>query len=82
MTDWNRDIPWLGAWLPMCLGFGVVWGILRVVGVPERAASFIVGVLAIGLLLYLWGPNGRLGRLRKPSDRSGPRDDDDPPLAP
>jgi hypothetical protein len=68
VSAWDRDIPGLGWWLPICVGLAAIYGILVVIGVPDGLAKLIASALAIGLLLYLWGPSGRLGRLREPEE--------------
>jgi len=62
-TDWNRDVPWLGAWLPMTAAIVALGALVHYIGVPIWILGTVGPLLIGGLFWFLWGPNGRLGQL-------------------
>ena len=67
-NDLNRDIPWLGAWIPLCFGLVGVGALLYLVNVPTWVLVVFGPLVVIGVFLFLWGPNGRLGQLGRKDD--------------
>lgn len=67
-TDWNKDIPWLGAWIPISAALACIWGVLAWIGVPTVAQKILFPLMALAVYVYLWGPKGRFARTTTESE--------------
>ena len=67
-TNWNKDIPWLGAWIPLSCVLVAIGALLASVGVPMFILGLVGPLVAAGVYLYLWGPRGRF--VRSPSEEN------------
>ncbi len=69
-ADWNKDVPWLGAWIPLCVVLVGCGALLAWAGVPMLILGTVGPFMIAGVYLYLWSPRGRL--VRPPGDEDGP----------
>ncbi len=61
-TDWNKDIPWLGAWIPISVALTCIWGLLAWIGVPTVVQKILFPLMVLAVYVWLWGPKGRFTR--------------------
>jgi hypothetical protein len=58
--NWDEDLPWLGAWIPIAVVLALGAVVLSALGIPRWGVAIAVGLVGGGLFLLLWGPSGRL----------------------